>query len=101
MALKPSPDKKTPKAPVSLGYPHIEALLETENFSSVNKSFGEVYQKLETIMKDRSAGLKKQKNAQKAIVGYELTVGLMNELLKIKKEMQRLKAEEAKTLQKK
>lgn len=101
MALKSTPDKKASKAPVSLGYPHIEALLETENFTPVNKSFGEAYQKLETIMKDRSVGLKKQKNAQKAIVGYELAVGLMNELLKIKKEMHRLKAEEEKASQKK
>ena len=100
MAQKPMPEKKASKAPVSLGYPHIESLLETENFVPVNKSFGEAYQTLETIMKDRSSGLKKQKNAQKAIIGYELTVELMNELLKMKKEMARLRAEQEKAQKK-
>ena len=78
--------KKKPKV-TTLGYPHIEQLLETENFETVNKSFAEAYDKLEAIMKDRSAGLKKQKDAQKSMQAYELTVELINELLKIKREI--------------
>lgn len=71
----------------TLGYPHIEELLETENFEAVNKSFAEAYGKLESIMKDRSAGLKKQKDAQKSMQAYELTVELINELLRVKREI--------------
>lgn len=80
------PPKKQPKV-TTLGYPHIEQLLETENFEVINKSFAEAYDKLEVIMKDRSAGLKKQKDAQKSMQAYELTVELINELLKIKREI--------------
>ena len=78
--------KKQPKV-TTLGYPHIEQLLETENFETINKSFAEAYDKLEVMMKDRAAGLKKQKDAQKAMQAYELTVELINELLKVKREI--------------
>lgn len=68
----------------SLGYPLIEELLETENFDRLNESFGESYKKLEKIMMDNSEGLKKQKEARKAMEAYELTTELIKELLKVK-----------------
>lgn len=70
-----------------LGYPTIETLIETENFESVNKTFGEAYENLESIHADVSAGVKKQKAARKAMQAYELTTQLMNELLQIKQEI--------------
>lgn len=85
----------------TLGYPHIEALLENENFDGINKSFLDAYASLEKIMKDRSGGMKKQKGAQKAMKAYELTTDLFNELLKIKHQILKLREEEAKKQQKK
>jgi len=79
-----------------LGYPHIEELLEKEDFERINKSFAEAYQTLEKIMKDTSGGLKKQKAAQKAMKSYELTTELMNELLQIKAQIVKMRAEHAK-----
>lgn len=70
-----------------LGYPRIEDLLENENFVKINKSFSEAYDRLERIMKDRSAGLKMQKAAQKAMKAYELVTQLINELLHLKHEI--------------
>lgn len=98
--------QKTPQAPQSLkdsgiGYPNIEELLETEGFDKINKSFSEAYDKLEIIMKDRAGGLKKQKGAQKAMKAYELTTELMNELLKIKYQIIKMRDEQAKKQQKK
>ncbi len=78
-----------------LGYPKIEELLETEDFGRLNKSFSEAYTKLETILKDKSAGLKKQKGAQSIMKAYELTTELMNELLKIKSEIIKMRKEAA------
>lgn len=89
-----TPTKKPEET--TLGYPHIEKLLETEKFEEVNKSFSAAYETLEKIMKDRSAGLKKQKSAQKAMQAYEFTVKLMNYLLKVKHEMVRMREAQAK-----
>ena len=89
----PIPKSHQPPAKESvLGYPLIESLLETEKFEALNKSFAEAYQKLETMMLDREAGLKKQKDARKAMRAYELTTDLIKELLKIKYQI--LKAKE-------
>lgn len=73
----------------SLGYPLIEELLNSENFDRLNKSFAEGYQKLEKIMLDRGVGIKKQKDARKAMRAYELTSDLIKELLKLKYQLQR------------
>lgn len=94
-------EQKTPVAAKSdldkslLGYPHIEKLLENEDFSQVNASFSQAYQKLEKMLNDRSLGLKAQKKAQMALKAYELTVDLIKELLKVKYEMAKKKAEGA------
>lgn len=86
---RPQPAKES-----ALGYPLIENLLETEKFDALNKSFADAYQRLETLMMDREAGLKKQKEARKAMRAYELTTDLIKELLKIKYQL--LKAKEKK-----
>lgn len=83
-----------------LGYPKIEEILETENFDRLNKGFSEAYTKLENIMKDKTIGLKKQKAAQSAMQAYELTTELMNELLKIKYEIMKIRAQAAGTVKK-
>lgn len=96
---KQSTQQKTQRP--SLGYPHIEELLEKEDFERLNKSFFDAYGRLEKIMKDRSVGLKKQKGAQRAMKAYELTTELLNELLKIKYQILKFREEEAKKQQKK
>lgn len=83
-----------PKDNVGMGYPKIEELIEHEKFETINKSFAEAYSKLEVIMQDRSAGLKKQKGAQKAMKTYELTTALLNELLQIKYQIVKLRKEQ-------
>jgi len=87
--------------PVSLGYPQIEKLIDSENFEALNKSFGEGYANLEKILGDSSVGVKKQKAAAKAMKAYELTTDLIKELLNIKYELRRLKKEQEKAGQKK
>lgn len=76
-----------------LGYPHIEDLIETENFEQVNQTFAEAYDKLEKIHADLSQGTKKQKAARKIMQAYELTTQLMNELLLIKRDLMEKQAE--------
>ena len=89
-------DKPLTATDADLGYPQIEALLESENFETINNSFALGYEKLEKIKSDRSGGLKKQKAAQKAMKAYELTTELINELLQIKYQIIKMRAEEAK-----
>jgi len=86
MAQKPAPAKPN-EGDSSLGYPIMEQLLESEQFDAVNTSFSQGYEKLEKIMNDRSAGLKKQKEAEGSLKAYELTVGLIKELLQIKRDI--------------
>lgn len=76
--------KNAAQQPKTLGYQKIEELLESENFDGLNQSFGEAYQKLQAIMDDKGAGLKKHKEARKAMQAYELTTDLIKELLKLK-----------------
>ena len=92
---------KKQNAPSLLGYDHIEALLETEDFKSLNESFASAYERLEKIMSDVSGGLKKQKAAQKAMKAYELTTELMNELLKTKYQIARAREAKQKSGEKK
>lgn len=89
---------RQPKPPASgqkessLGYQMIERLLENEDFTALNKSFADAYQRLEKLMADREAGLKKQKDARKAMRAYELTTDLIKELLKVKYQLLKSKA---------
>ena len=72
-----------------LGYPTIEALLDSEDFDRLNKSFGEGYNKLTALLDNKSAGLKTQKEARAAMKAYELTTDLLKELLQLKYAMQK------------
>lgn len=82
-----NPKQKTSPQGTGLGYPLIEKLLETEEFDRINKSFSDTYKRLEKIFQDGSQGLKKQKDARKAMEAYEYTTGLIRELLKVKYEI--------------
>lgn len=84
------------KKPDSLGYPLIEDLLENENFGRINKSFADGFNRLQTIFTDSSAGLKKQKEARKAMEAYELTTGLIRELLGLKYQIVEQQAKKSK-----
>lgn len=75
--------KKKPEQPKQ-GYPHIEKLIETEDFDAVNQSISSEYKSLSAILDDKTAGLKKHKEARKAMKAYELTTDLLKELLKLK-----------------
>jgi hypothetical protein len=80
---------------VTAGYSRIEALVESEDFDAVNRSFGEAYEELQKVAKQKS-GLGKGKAAKKAIRAYELVMELFKELLKLKYQMMEvLKKEDA------
>lgn len=98
-----SPNKSTqPKAPnPQLGYPILEKLIETEDFSIVNKSFTSCYDTLEKMLKAKSGGLKKQKAIREALKAYDLTVDLIRELLKTKYQIIKQKSAEKAGAQKK
>lgn len=92
-----SPREQKKQENQSLGYPLIEEMLETEDFKRVNQSFSASFQKLERIFHDHASGIKKQKEARKAMEAYEYTVELVKELLKLKYQVE----EEQKKNQKK
>ncbi len=78
------------------GYSRIEQLVESENFEEINKSFGQAYQELQKIAKQKS-GLGKGKAAKRAMRAYELVMDLFKELLKLKYQMmETIKKEDAK-----
>ncbi len=71
---------------LTAGYPRIEELVDGENFDPINKSFAAAYGELEKISRQK-AGLGKAKQAKKAMRGYELTMNLLKEVLKMKYQM--------------
>ena len=76
--------RQTPKgASVSAGYPSIEKLIDTEDFNSVNSTFESAYKELANVAKVKR-GLKKSREAKKAMLAIELTMNLFKELLEIK-----------------
>lgn len=70
-----------------LGYPLLEKLIETEDFAKVSASFSASYGVLESMLKEKGQGLKKQKGVRAALKAYDLTVDLIRELLKTKYSM--------------
>lgn len=82
--------RQTPKGTqVSAGYPAIERLIDTEDFSAVNNAFESAYKELgETARVKR--GLKKSREAKKAMLAIELTMNLFKELLEIKYKIQEM-----------
>ena len=79
------PKKPTAKTEEKrFGYPHIEALLDSENFDKLNASFSQGYAKLTAVIDNKSSTIKAQKDARLAMKAYELTTDLLKELLKLK-----------------
>jgi len=89
--IKP-PEK--PKGPTA-GYPAIENLIDTEDFSEINVRFKEAYDKLEEVYKHKR-GLKKSRDAKKGMKAIELVMELFRELLTIKYRLQEIVASKQK-----
>lgn len=70
-----------------LGYPLIEKLIQTEDFSKINQTFSTSYDLLEKMLKTKSGGMAKQKKIRAALKAYDLTIDLVRELLKTKYEL--------------
>lgn len=82
--------RDTPKGKVvSAGYPAVEDLIESEDFNQINDTFEKAYQGLETLAKT-TGGLKKSREARKAMKSIELVMDLLRELLAIKYKLQEL-----------
>ncbi len=71
----------------NLGYPVIEKLIDTEDFSKVNQTVSACYDLLERMLKNKTGGLKKQKAIRASLKAYDLTIDLIRELLKTKYEL--------------
>lgn len=69
------------------GYANIEKLIDSEDFNEINRSFTAAYKELEVISREKK-GLKRNKEAKKAMVALEKVVDLLKELLQIKYRMQ-------------
>ncbi len=81
--------KKNGKEVLSAGYPAIETLLDSEDFGHVNKVFEKTYAELEGKAKIKR-GLKKSREARKAMKSVELVMNLLKELLEIKYRLQEM-----------
>ena len=79
-----------PKGPTA-GYPEIERLVDTEDFSDINSRFQEAYKQLEEISHHKR-GLKKSREAKRAMSAMELVMDLFRELLTIKYKLQEIVA---------
>jgi len=91
--------RESPKGPTA-GYPEIERLIETEDFTDINEIFKNAYEKLDEVAKHKR-GLKKSRDARKAMKAIELVMDLFRELLTIKYRLQDIiAAQQAKNPQK-
>lgn len=79
-----------PSGPTA-GYPEIERLIDTEDFTEVNEKFKDAYEKLEEVSKHKR-GLKKSRDAKKAMASINLVMDLFRELLTIKYRLQEIAA---------
>jgi predicted phage gp36 major capsid-like protein len=84
-------NENKPKGPTA-GYPEIERLVDTEDFDDVNEKFQKAYDSLEEIARQKR-GLKKSREAKKAMAAIELTMDLFRELLTIKYRLQEIAAQ--------
>ena len=80
--------EEKPRGPTA-GYPEIERLVDSEDFDEVNEKFQNAYDKLEGISKQKR-GLKKSREAKKAMKAIELVMDLFRELLTIKYRLQEI-----------
>lgn len=76
--------KDTPKGKaLTAGYPAIEQLIDSEDFGHFNEVFEKAYNELVEQAKIKR-GLKKSREAKKAMRSIELVMELFKELLEIK-----------------
>ena len=78
--------------PEYLGYPHLEKVIESDNFDDLNKTFIESYEKLEKISQSKG-DVARKKAAKKAMRSLEITMDLLREFLKVKDELLRQQRE--------
>jgi hypothetical protein len=81
--------KKGKKDVLSAGYPAVERLIDSEDFDKTNKTFEEAYVILDEINR-KKRGLKKGRDAKKAMKAIEHVVDLFKELLEIKYRFQEM-----------
>lgn len=82
--------RDTPKGKaISAGYPAIERLIDSENFDEINGIFESAYNELASLAKIKR-GLKKSREAKKAMLSIELMMNLFKELLEIKYKLQEM-----------
>lgn len=81
--------KRQGETVLSAGYPAVEKLIDTENFGEVNKAFEKAYKELDEINRKKK-GLKKGRDAKKAMKAIEHVVDLFKELLEIKYRLQEM-----------
>lgn len=80
--------RETPEGKaLSAGYPGIEALIDSENFDVLNATFEQAYQQLGEVARHKR-GLRKSREARKAMKSIERVMDLFRELLAIKYRLQ-------------
>ena len=79
--------KEGDKNILSAGYPAVEKLIDTEEFDHINKVFESTYSEMDEISR-KKRGLKKGRDAQKAMKAIEQVVDLFKELLEVKYKIQ-------------
>lgn len=67
----------------TLGYPHVEKLIDSEDFDRVNADFKKAYNELERQASDKG-GMKTRKESKKGMHAIEKVSELLKELLQIK-----------------
>lgn len=72
---------------LSAGYPAIEDLIDSEDFDGLNATFEKAYKALEDVARHKR-GLKKSREARKAMKSIERVMDLLRELLAIKYRLQ-------------
>ncbi len=79
----------------TMGYPRVEQLIETEDFTKINRDFEKSYAEL-AAMGQRTRNLKKQKQIKGAMKAMELTMDLFRELLEVKYRLKEMAEEQQK-----
>lgn len=75
------------KGGTSLGYPTIEGLLESEDFSKLHDGFESVKKQAEEIMSAATQSARNKKRARTALDAFDRGLDLLKELLEIKEKM--------------
>ncbi len=73
----------------SLGYPTIEGLLETEDFSKLEEGFEDIQSQVAGIISEKTASARTKRRAKLALGAFETALDLIKELLEIKEQIRR------------